>query len=269
MTCHEKIYSQPSCCRCSASLLASLILVACGPAGQTGGTKTGSEAPAAQQVGTPSQVLPRRRPRRTRRTCTAWPSAPLSPEECGRCHSYQYKWLKEKGGKHQMDCTTCHEQFHAYNPKLQNWDAIMPKCQGCHELPHGQDFANLHGMPSAAPCTEGDSVRHPGKAGAGSRQADGGDLRDLPQEPGRRIRQVPQQAQYCASTARDATPRYTAPSRAASTATSRMWPSRNTRTAWSAMRRTVQATSKNTRRRLRTPCARPAMTRLRANCRPT
>ncbi|MHB8810525.1 MAG: cytochrome c3 family protein [Desulfobulbaceae bacterium] len=130
-------------------VLASLILVACGPTGQTGGTKTGGAAPAAQ-------------PAATQATGTAASPAgqdlysraiaPLTAEECGRCHSYQFKWLKEKGGKHQMDCTTCHEQFHAYNPRLQNWDAIMPKCQGCHEMPHGKDFAacmECHQQPHA------------------------------------------------------------------------------------------------------------------------
>ncbi len=65
---------------------------------------------------------------------------PLAPQECGRCHNYQFKWLKDKGGRHQMDCVTCHEQFHAYNPKKDNWDEIMPKCQGCHDLAHGKDF---------------------------------------------------------------------------------------------------------------------------------
>jgi predicted CXXCH cytochrome family protein len=114
--------------------LASLVLVACGPAGQTTGQKAEASAQTAQQAGTPASGAPEKQ------DLYKMDLAPLAPEECGRCHNYQYKWLKDKGGKHQMDCTTCHEQFHAYNPKLQNWDAIMPKCQGCHDLPHGSAF---------------------------------------------------------------------------------------------------------------------------------
>jgi hypothetical protein len=66
---------------------------------------------------------------------------PLTTPECGRCHTIQYQWLKDKGGRHQMDCTVCHEQFHTYNPRKNNWDEIMPKCQGCHEMPHAPVFS--------------------------------------------------------------------------------------------------------------------------------
>jgi predicted CXXCH cytochrome family protein len=65
---------------------------------------------------------------------------PLNFEECIRCHYPHFTMLKEKGGKHQRECTFCHTTFHAYNPKKQNWDEIMPKCQNCHGLKHGEKF---------------------------------------------------------------------------------------------------------------------------------
>ena len=77
---------------------------------------------------------------------------PLTPEECGRCHTHQFTWLKDKGGKHRQECVFCHDKFHAYNPKLDNWDALMPKCQGCHDLPHERHFSDCsqcHRQPHA------------------------------------------------------------------------------------------------------------------------
>ncbi len=67
---------------------------------------------------------------------------PLTPAECARCHYPIFKTLKESKSKHRFMCTNCHEKFHRYNPKKQNWDEIMPKCQNCHGLKHGKDFPN-------------------------------------------------------------------------------------------------------------------------------
>lgn len=66
---------------------------------------------------------------------------PLSLEECARCHISIFSVIKERGGKHQKECTFCHTQYHVYNPKKQNWDEIMPKCTNCHGLKHGDKFA--------------------------------------------------------------------------------------------------------------------------------
>ena len=66
---------------------------------------------------------------------------PLSTSECGRCHLGIYNTLKNEGGKHKFDCTKCHTTYHGYNPIKQNWNAIMPKCQTCHGLIHGDKFA--------------------------------------------------------------------------------------------------------------------------------
>jgi predicted CXXCH cytochrome family protein len=63
---------------------------------------------------------------------------PLTLEECARCHSTHYNWLKDNGGRHQtVACTECHEVFHAYNPLRNNYADIMPKCSSCHDIPHG------------------------------------------------------------------------------------------------------------------------------------
>jgi hypothetical protein len=112
----------PSICAVALCFL----LTACGPAGNTGGPESSADKKQEQDSG-PSGIY-------------AMEIEPLTPVECGRCHNYQFKWLQDKGGKHQFDCTTCHEQFHAYNPRKGNWDEIMPKCQDCHDLPHGKDF---------------------------------------------------------------------------------------------------------------------------------
>lgn len=63
---------------------------------------------------------------------------PLTLEECARCHTAHYGWLRDNGARHQtVACTDCHEVFHAYNPLRNNYAAIMPKCGSCHDAPHG------------------------------------------------------------------------------------------------------------------------------------
>jgi len=65
---------------------------------------------------------------------------PLTLEECGRCHTSHYNWLRDNGAKHQgVACTDCHQIFHAYNPLRDNYAEIMPQCGSCHEAPHGSD----------------------------------------------------------------------------------------------------------------------------------
>jgi len=66
---------------------------------------------------------------------------PLTGVECGRCHIYHFNTIKEKGGKHQLECTFCHKIFHAYNPVKQNWDELMPRCETCHLQYHGEKFS--------------------------------------------------------------------------------------------------------------------------------
>lgn len=66
---------------------------------------------------------------------------PMTVAECGRCHRSHFMVIKESGGKHQIDCQECHEVFHAYNPRRDNYATIMPQCANCHTLPHGAKFA--------------------------------------------------------------------------------------------------------------------------------
>jgi len=63
---------------------------------------------------------------------------PLQPAECGQCHAGQFTDLKNAGGKHRFACQECHEVFHAYNPRKNNYNDIMPVCSTCHGQPHGQ-----------------------------------------------------------------------------------------------------------------------------------
>lgn len=77
---------------------------------------------------------------------------PLQPEECGQCHAVQFANLKEAGGKHRFACQECHEVFHAYNPRKNNYDELMPLCTTCHGQQHGPkhaDCLNCHQNPHA------------------------------------------------------------------------------------------------------------------------
>ena len=62
---------------------------------------------------------------------------PLTVEQCAQCHPSVFQNIKEDGGKHRFDCQRCHSAFHVFNPKKGNYDAIMPKCDTCHDQPHG------------------------------------------------------------------------------------------------------------------------------------
>jgi hypothetical protein len=66
---------------------------------------------------------------------------PLTPADCGRCHSTVFNLIKKEGGKHQIECVQCHTKYHVYSPVKQNWKEIMPKCQDCHGLIHGEKYA--------------------------------------------------------------------------------------------------------------------------------
>jgi len=78
--------------------------------------------------------------------------AALQPEDCGQCHVGQFGDLKSEGGKHRFSCQGCHERFHAYNPRKNNYDELMPVCADCHGQPHGAkqvDCLNCHTNPHA------------------------------------------------------------------------------------------------------------------------
>jgi hypothetical protein len=77
---------------------------------------------------------------------------PLQPVECAKCHTSQFANLKAAGGKHRFDCQECHEVIHAYNPRKDNYDDIMPVCATCHGQQHGPskpDCLSCHENPHA------------------------------------------------------------------------------------------------------------------------
>ncbi len=79
--------------------------------------------------------------------------APMTVAECGRCHVVHFQALKADGGKHRFACQECHRIFHAYNPRRDNFAALMPQCGQCHNLPHGTRFTeclSCHDNPHAA-----------------------------------------------------------------------------------------------------------------------
>jgi hypothetical protein len=67
---------------------------------------------------------------------------PLTVAQCGQCHPHIFRNIRNEGGKHRIPCQDCHEQFHAYNPVKNNWLALMPKCDQCHQQPHGEKMVN-------------------------------------------------------------------------------------------------------------------------------
>ena len=64
---------------------------------------------------------------------------PLATSECGRCHFSVFTAIKDEGGKHQLDCTFCHEEFHTYKPG-RNWAEVVPACNTCHGAAHGSNY---------------------------------------------------------------------------------------------------------------------------------
>jgi len=67
--------------------------------------------------------------------------APMTVAECGRCHRSHFLAIKQNGGKHRIDCQACHMAYHVYNPRRDNYAAIMPQCASCHPLVHGEKHA--------------------------------------------------------------------------------------------------------------------------------
>jgi hypothetical protein len=63
----------------------------------------------------------------------------MAAAECARCHPYQFNQLRDFGGGHRFDCQDCHDVFHAFNPRKDNFPELMPKCSNCHDLIHGKE----------------------------------------------------------------------------------------------------------------------------------
>jgi hypothetical protein len=63
---------------------------------------------------------------------------PLTLAQCAQCHITVFERIKNKGGKHQIDCVRCHTQFHMFNPKKRPYETVIPKCETCHGVFHGK-----------------------------------------------------------------------------------------------------------------------------------
>jgi len=73
---------------------------------------------------------------------------PLTVQQCAQCHPSVFRNIRDDGGKHRFDCQKCHSTFHVFNPKKGNYDAIMPKCDTCHNQPHGAKVTDCLGCHS-------------------------------------------------------------------------------------------------------------------------
>lgn len=77
---------------------------------------------------------------------------PLTNVQCGQCHTEIYHDLKSDGGRHRFSCQGCHKRLHEYRPLKNNWQELMPKCNDCHTVPHGEKMADCwvcHNNPHA------------------------------------------------------------------------------------------------------------------------
>jgi hypothetical protein len=106
-------------------LLLAVFLGAC--AAVAAGDKASRESSAQELPADPYGVLPE----------------PMTTVECGRCHLRHFTDLREEGGAHRFACQDCHQTFHAYNPRRNNYDELMPDCGQCHmPWPHGETMGN-------------------------------------------------------------------------------------------------------------------------------
>ncbi len=64
---------------------------------------------------------------------------PLTTLQCAQCHESVFNDIRDNGGKHQLDCLECHENFHTYRPG-KKWSEVVPRCMNCHDQAHGPDF---------------------------------------------------------------------------------------------------------------------------------
>jgi len=100
----------------------------------------------------------------------AVPVLSMTPQECGRCHTHFYDLIRADGGKHRIDCKRCHVEFHLYRPGRVAYEDLLPKCETCHDLVHGEDLAQCSGchseahaplsIPAASPLEQGCGACH-------------------------------------------------------------------------------------------------------------
>ncbi len=59
--------------------------------------------------------------------------------ECARCHYQVFVTIRDRGGRHQLECRECHLRFHSFKPGLA-WEERVPSCRQCHDPVHGAAF---------------------------------------------------------------------------------------------------------------------------------
>lgn len=64
---------------------------------------------------------------------------PMTTLECGKCHYEIFTTIRDKGGKHQLECRDCHNKFHTFTPGVA-WKDRVPACNDCHEGVHAGNF---------------------------------------------------------------------------------------------------------------------------------
>lgn len=65
---------------------------------------------------------------------------PLTTKQCAQCHYSVFENIRDKGGRHQINCRECHETFHTFRPG-KAWADIVPQCTTCHSKVHNSAFA--------------------------------------------------------------------------------------------------------------------------------
>lgn len=65
---------------------------------------------------------------------------PLTTLECARCHFRVFEVIRDKGGRHQLECRFCHQDFHSWRPETP-WSEVVPQCASCHGEFHSPEFS--------------------------------------------------------------------------------------------------------------------------------
>ena len=64
---------------------------------------------------------------------------PLTTRQCAQCHYSVFENIRDKGGRHQINCRECHAVFHTFRPG-RDWAEVVPQCASCHSEVHGTSF---------------------------------------------------------------------------------------------------------------------------------
>ncbi len=96
-------------------------------------------APTSKKEAAAAKVLKKEAKKESKKQQLYLPEIkPMTPAECGRCHTSVYETILKEGGKHQFQCTNCHKVYHVFRA-AKIWNKIVPKCVDCHGYPHGKN----------------------------------------------------------------------------------------------------------------------------------